>query len=57
MYKFKSKVGKGSNKYDSARLIIPQQVRTFLEINPGDSIEWIVSIDTDGVTVTIEKSE
>lgn len=57
MYKFKSKVGKGSNKFNSARLIIPQQVRTFLEVNPGDSVDWIVSIDADGVTVTLEKSE
>ena len=57
MYKFKSKVGKGSSKFNSARLIIPQQVRTFLEVNPGDSVDWIVSIDADGVNVTLEKSE
>ena len=57
MYKYKSKVGRGSSKFDSARLIIPQQVRTFLEVNPGDSVEWIVSIDETGVKVTLEKSE
>lgn len=57
MFKFKSKVGKGSSKFDSARLIIPQQVRTFLEVNPGDTVEWIVSIDENGTQVTLKKSE
>lgn len=57
MFKFKSKVGKGSSKFDSARLIIPQQVRKFLEIDPGDTVEWVVSIDENGTKVTLEKLE
>lgn len=57
MFKFKSKVGKGSSKFDSARLIIPQQVRKFLEVDPGDTVEWVVSIDEHGTKVTLEKSE
>jgi len=55
MYKFKSKVGKGSTEFDSARLIIPQQVRTFLEVNPGDSVEWTVDITDNVVTVLLDK--
>ena len=57
MFKFKSKVGKGSSKFDSARLIIPQPVRKFLEIDPGDTVEWVVSIDEHGTKVTLEKLE
>lgn len=57
MFKYKSKVGKGSSKFDSARLIIPQQVRSFLEVNPGDSVNWIVNINEHGTKVTIEKAE
>lgn len=57
MFKFKSKVGKGSSKFDSARLIIPQQVRKFMEVNPGDTVEWVVSIDEKGTKVTLEKLE
>ncbi len=57
MFKYKSKVGRGSSKYDSARLIIPQQVRAFLEINPGDEINWIVSIDETGTHVALEKAK
>ena len=57
MFKYKSKVGKGSSEFDSARLIIPQQVRKFLGINPGDTVEWEVNIDEKGTTVTLKKSE
>ncbi|MDD5984127.1 MAG: hypothetical protein ACI388_07920 [Methanobrevibacter sp.] len=57
MFKYKSKVGKGSSKFDSARLIIPQQVRKFLEIDPGDTVTWEVNIDETGTTVTIKKAE
>lgn len=57
MFKYKSKVGKGSSKFDSARLIIPQQVRKFLDINPGDTVDWEVNIDETGTTVTLKKSE
>ena len=57
MFKYKSKVGKGSSKFDSARLIIPQQVRKFLDINPGDTVNWEVNIDETGTTVTLKKAE
>ena len=57
MFKYKSKVGKGSSKFDSARLIIPQQVRKFLDINPGDSVDWEVNIDETGTTVVLKKSQ
>ena len=57
MFKYKSKVGKGSSKFDSARLIIPQQVRKFLGVNPGDSVDWEVNIDENGTKVTLKKAE
>lgn len=57
MFKYTSKVGKGSSKFDSARLIIPQQVRKFLEVDPGDIVNWEVNIDESGTTVTLKKAE
>lgn len=57
MFKYKSKVGKGSSQFDSARIIIPKQVREFIDVNPGDTIEWIVNVTEKGIKVNVEKSE
>lgn len=56
MVKYTSKISKGSSERDSARLIIPQGIRKLLEVNPGDSIDWIVNID-NGMKITVQKSE
>ena len=53
--KYKSKVSKGTSNRDSARVIIPQGVRKLLEINPGDSIEWIVNIENSNITLNVKK--
>lgn len=55
MIKYKSKVSKGTSNRDSARVIIPQGVRKLLEINPGDSIEWIVNIENSNITLNVKK--
>ncbi len=57
MVKYTSKISKGSSERDSARLIIPQGIRKLLEVNPGDSIDWIVNIDDNGMKITVQKSE
>lgn len=58
MIKYSSKISKGSSERDSARVVIPQGLRKILELNPGDTIDWIIEIDDkNGITVTVEKSE
>ena len=57
MITYKSKVSKATSNSDtSTRVIIPQGIRRLLEINPGDSIEWIVTFDSE-VNVQIKKSK
>ncbi|WP_158499612.1 hypothetical protein [Methanobrevibacter olleyae] len=56
MVKYTSKISKGSSERDSARLIIPQGIRKLLEIDPGDSIDWIVNIDDKGIKVSVQKA-
>ena len=56
MYKYTSKVGRGNNN-NVARVIIPKQIKMFLEVTPGDSIDWLTSIDENGVNITVKKSE
>lgn len=55
--KYKSKVSKGTSNRDSARVIIPQGVRKLLDINPGDNIEWIVTIEESGINLNVKKVE
>ena len=58
MITYKSKVSKATSNSDtSTRVIIPQGIRRLLEINPGDSIEWIVTFNESEVNVQIKKSE
>ena len=55
MLKYKSKIGRGSSKFSSQRVIIPKEITKILETSPGDYIEWNVNIDGDGLTVTVTK--
>ncbi len=55
MVKYKSKVSKATSNRSSARVIIPQGIRKLLEINPGDSIEWIVTIENSEIKVNVKK--
>ena len=58
MITYKSKVSKATSNSDtSTRVIIPQGIRRLLEINPGDSIEWIVTFNDSEVNVQIKKSK
>ena len=58
MITYKSKVSKATSNSDtSTRVIIPQGIRRLLEINPGDSIEWIVTFNNSEVNVQIKKSK
>lgn len=57
MIKFQSKVGKATPNRDSLRIILPQQLRKILDINAGDTVEWIVNITEDNVEVNLEKIE
>ena len=56
MVKYSSKVSKGTTNRDSARVIIPQGLRKLIEINPGDTLDWIVNIDEKGISVKVEKA-
>lgn len=58
MITYKSNVSKATSNSDtSTRVIIPQGIRRLLEINPGDSIEWIVTFNDSEVNVQIKKSK
>ena len=58
MNTYKSKVSKATSNSDtSTRVIIPQGIRRLLEIDPGDSIEWIVTFNNSEVNVQIKKSK
>ena len=58
MITYKSKVSKATSNSDtSTRVIIPQGIRRLLEIDPGDSIEWIVTFNNSEVNVQIKKSK
>ena len=58
MITYKSKVSKATSNSDtSTRVIIPQGIRRLLEINPGDSNEWIVTLNDSEVNVQIKKSK
>ena len=58
MITYKSKVSKATSNSDtSTRVIIPQGIRRLLEINPGDSIEWIVTFNDSEGNVQIKKSK
>lgn len=56
MINYTSKVSKATSKSDtSTRVIIPQGIKKLLGINPGDTIEWIVSIENSDVKVQVRK--
>ena len=58
MITYKTKVSKATSNSDtSTRVIIPQGIRRLLEIDPGDSIEWIVTFNNSEVNVQIKKSK
>lgn len=53
--KYKSKVSKGTSNQDSARVIIPQGIRKLFNINPGDYLEWVVTIEESEMKLNIKK--
>lgn len=55
--KVKSKVGKANTINDSLRVIIPQNVKQILQLEPGDTLEWQINSENDKIVIIVEKSE
>ena len=57
LMKVKSKVGKANTINDSLRVIIPQNVKQILQLEPGDTLEWQINSENDKIVIIVEKSE
>lgn len=55
--KYTSKLGRQSKNKQSARIILPEAVRKILDVQIGDTIEWIVTAENNKFKVTIQKGE
>lgn len=53
----KSKINPANNTSKSVRTSIPLPIAQILEVGAGDSLEWIVDIKDNNITVTVEKVE
>ena len=57
MLKYTSKVNYANKKKNSLRCGIPKEVVEFLGIEAGESVKWIVDVQSDKTTITVEKLE
>lgn len=57
MFKFKSKIGFANPKSKSLKVGLPKQIAEFLEVTPGDSMEWNVETTEDNeIRIVVKKS-
>jgi bifunctional DNA-binding transcriptional regulator/antitoxin component of YhaV-PrlF toxin-antitoxin module len=57
MFKYNTKIT-GANPHSiSLRATIPKEVVTFLELEKGNTLEWIVNVSDNSVKVEITKKE
>ena len=57
MLKYTSKVNYANLQKNSLRCGIPKEVVEFLGIEAGESVKWIVDVQADKTTITVEKLE
>lgn len=57
MLKYTSKVNYANLQKNSLRCGIPKEVVEFLGIEAGESVKWIVDVQSDKTTITVEKLE
>ena len=57
MFKQKTKITKGATKSKSVRTTFPAPIAQMMDINVGDTVEWVVESINDKITVTITKVE
>ncbi len=57
MLKYTSKVNYANLQKNSLRCGIPKEVVEFLGIDAGESVKWIVDVQADKTTITVEKLE
>ncbi len=55
MLKYTSKVNYANLQKNSLRCGIPKEVVEFLGIEAGESVKWIVDVQADKTTITVEK--
>lgn len=56
MFKFKSKIGFANPKSKSLKVGLPKQIAEFLEVAPGDTMEWIVETAEDNsIKIVVSK--
>lgn len=55
--KYTSKLGRQSKNKQSARIILPEAVRKVLEVEIGDTIEWIVTAENNKFKVEVQKEQ
>lgn len=56
MFKFKSKIGYANPKSKSLKVGLPKQIAEFLEVGPGDSMEWSVeTTDENEIKIVVSK--
>lgn len=55
--KHKTKITPANNTSISKRTSIPASIAQMLNLDVGDSLEWVASVEDNKLTVTVEKSE
>lgn len=55
MFKFKSKINYANPKTKSLKVGLPKQIAEFLEVSPGDTMEWIVETEDNNVRIIVNK--
>ncbi|WP_296875471.1 hypothetical protein [uncultured Methanobrevibacter sp.] len=50
-----SKIGTAGG--NSLRVGIPETIVDLLQLNRGDLVDWVAEVDSNGVTVTLKKTE
>lgn len=55
--KNKSKINPANSNSKSVRTSVPSAIAQILNLEVGSTLEWIVDVTDDKITVTVEKSE
>lgn len=55
--KNKSKINQANTNSNSVRTSVPTAIAQMLQLNVGDTLEWVVDVTDDKITVTVSKEE